>query len=42
VPKYEDALEEYEKNGVKINVVNDDREYCKEIRQFEIIGLCWY
>jgi len=42
VPKYEDTLEEYEKNGVKINVVNDDREYCKEIRQFEIIGLCWY
>ncbi len=42
VPKYETALEEYERNGVKINVVNDDREYCKEIRQFEIIGLCWY
>ena len=42
VPKYENVLEEYEKRRVKINVVNDDREYCKEIRQFEIIGLCWY
>ncbi|RLJ02264.1 MAG: hypothetical protein DRP10_01820 [Candidatus Aenigmatarchaeota archaeon] len=42
VPKYEKILFEAEKNGTKIYIVDDEKEYCREIRVFEIIGICWY
>lgn len=42
VPKYEKILVEAEKNGARINIINDEKEYCEEIRKFEIIGLLWW
>ncbi len=42
VPKYEKILCEADKNGVKINIVNEGKEYCEEIRKFEIIGILWW
>ena len=42
VPKYEKILFEAEKNGTKINIVDDEKEYCREMRVFEIVGICWY
>ncbi|MCK4429580.1 MAG: pelota family protein [Candidatus Aenigmarchaeota archaeon] len=42
VPKYEILMGKLEKNNATINVVNDEKEWCREIMKFEIIGLCWY
>jgi len=42
VPKYEKILFEAEKNGTKINIVDDEKEYCREMSVFEIVGICWY
>lgn len=42
VPKYEILMEKLEKSNIKINVVNDEKEQCREIRKFEIIGILWW
>ncbi len=42
IPKYERILIEAEKNGTEINIVRSEKEYCEEVRKFEIIGILWW
>jgi stalled ribosome rescue protein Dom34 len=40
IPKYEKVLEEIENKGGVIRIVDSNKDYVQEIKNFEIIGVC--
>lgn len=42
VTKHEEFLKFAEKNGKKINVIDGSKDYAIELRNFEIVGVCYW
>jgi len=42
IPKYENILKDIENKGGKIKIVDSSKEYCKEIENFEVLGIFWW
>lgn len=42
VTKHENLLRQLDKNGSKINIIDGSKDYTRELRKFEIIGVCYW
>ncbi|MBN2095432.1 MAG: pelota family protein [Candidatus Aenigmarchaeota archaeon] len=42
VEKYENAMNEMEKNGAKVTIIDAEKDYASELRKFEAVGLLYW
>ncbi len=42
VPEYEKVLKEIENSGGQVKIVDSNKDYIKDVKKFEIVGLLWY
>ena len=42
IPEYEESLRDVEKTGGKVRIIDSNKDYVRDVKKFEIVGLLWW